>query len=238
MNSDKRIGYYLILGSLGVLIPYLILTQIFDYPNILRLEVKTILEKFNNGGTTLIFTWWAFALLGLPLIVAYIKIGQKLEPHVSYLRWATSIGTIGLTLQMIGLLRWALVVPVLSETYINGSNAVRESIELNFKILNQYLGVALGEHLGQLFTIIWTILFAKSLLKLKLVPKWFALFAYVASAIYFLAQAELIETVIPNSPLIPFTGFLGSTLWIIWLFILGVKLARGSISLKETAHEV
>ncbi len=238
MNTEKRSGYYLILGSMGVLIPYMILQQIFDYPNILRFDVKIVLEKFNQGGVKLIITWWAFALLGLPLIVAYIKIGQRLEQRILYLRWITTVGTLGLVLQMIGLLRWALVVPILSEHYMQGNAAVRASTAMQFRIMNQFLGVALGEHLGQLFTITWTVLFAHALLKLKLIAKWFAIMAFVTSAIYFLAQSELVATVIPGSPVAPYSGLVGSTLWIIWLFILGIKLAAGAISFKEIAPEI
>jgi hypothetical protein len=70
MNNEKTIGYLLIFGAIGVLAPYTILTFTFSYPDILREETGIILEQFHQGGSSLIFTWLAFALLGLPLIIA------------------------------------------------------------------------------------------------------------------------------------------------------------------------
>ena len=92
-----------------------------------------------------------------------------------------------------------------------------------FKTIHQYGGVVLGEHLGQLFTIIWTILLSVVLDKLKLVPKWITWLAYISSVIYLLAQAELLATVIPDFPVWDLAGFIGSTLWLIWLVIIGVR---------------
>jgi hypothetical protein len=105
MKAEKTIGWLLITGAVSVLIPYTILTIIFQYPDILREDTALILTKFHEGGSKLIFTWFAFAVAGLPLIPAYILIGQKLESKSYLIRMATTIGVIGLIVQMIGLLR-------------------------------------------------------------------------------------------------------------------------------------
>ena len=97
---------------------------------------------------------------------------------------------------------------------------------MSFKTIHQYGGVVLGEHLGQLFTVIWTVLLSVVLDKLKLVPKWITLFAYAASVIYLLAQAELLATVIPDFPVWDLAGFIGSTLWLIWLIVIGVRFLK------------
>lgn len=64
MNINKIIGWLLIIGAVGVLIPYTLLTINFDYPQILREDSGLILTRFHSGGSSLILTWWAFALLG------------------------------------------------------------------------------------------------------------------------------------------------------------------------------
>src|SRR5688572_19959517 len=94
MKEEKTIGWLLILGAIGVFIPYIILTITFEYPEILRQDAGTVLTKFHAGGSTLIFTWWAFAILGLPLLVAYILLGQKFENRIGFIRWVTTIGVI------------------------------------------------------------------------------------------------------------------------------------------------
>ncbi len=94
MKKEKTIGLLLIAGAIGVFIPYTILTITFEYPDILRQNAGIILTKFNEGGSTLILTWWAFALLGLPLLIAYILIGQRFENKSAYIKSVTTIGII------------------------------------------------------------------------------------------------------------------------------------------------
>jgi hypothetical protein len=103
MKTEKTIGILLIAGAIGVFIPYAVLTMTFEYPDILRQDTGTILNKFHNGGSSLILTWWAFAMLGLPLLIAYILIGQKFEHRLGFIRWATTLGVLSGVVQIIGL---------------------------------------------------------------------------------------------------------------------------------------
>ena len=80
--AQKKIGWLLITGAIGVFIPYTILTITFEYPDILRQDTGIVLTRFHEGGSSLIVTWWAFAILGLPLLIAYIKIGQLFEKNL------------------------------------------------------------------------------------------------------------------------------------------------------------
>lgn len=227
MKAQKTIGWLLLAGAVGVFIPYTLLTIIFEYPDILRQDTGIILTKFQEGGSRLIFTWFAFALIGLPLIPAYIRIGQLLENRSSLVRTATTIGVIGLIVQMVGLLRWTFVVPVLANSYATATDdATRAAAMMAFKTIHQFGGVLLGEHLGQLFTITWTVLISVSFLRLQLFPKWISLLGIATAFIYLLAQAELLSTVIPGFPVWDMTGFIGSTLWLIWLLIIAVKFLQ------------
>lgn len=229
MKTEKTIGILLILGAIGVLVPYTILTIIFDYPNILRQETGTILIKFHEGGYRLIWTWWAFAILGLPLLEAYVLLGQKLEQKFYFVRWATTLGVIGLLVQMIGLLRWTFVVPILANNFVTGNEMIKEASKVAFQIVHQYGGVVLGEHIGQLFTIAWTIMMTSAFAQLNLFPRWTIWLGYISSVIYLLAQTELFATVMPDIPVVGLAGFIGSTLWIIWLIVVGVKMLRTKI---------
>jgi hypothetical protein len=236
MKTETAIGYLLILGAVGVFVPYTILTITFDYPDILRQDTGIILNQFHRGGSALIFTWLAFALLGLPLIAAYTLIGQKLEPKMQHIRWLTTIGIISGVVQIIGLLRWVFVVPVLATEYVSTTSpSKQEAIEISFKVIHQFGGVLLGEHLGQLFTIIWTVFISLSLLRVNIIPKWLALWGCFASFIYLFAQTELLATVIPTFPVIGFAGFLGSTLWLLWLILLGIKFIQAGRIVSNVA---
>ncbi len=224
MQINKKIGSLLIIGAIAVFIPYTVLTIIFEYPDILRQDTATILTKFHEGGNSLIWTWFAFAIMGLPLLPAYIMIGQKLERHASMARTATTLGVIGLIVQMVGLLRWTFVVPVLADTFVHATDEpTKAAAMVAFKTIHQFGGVILGEHLGQLFTIAWTVMLSLVFFKLRLMPKWVNILGLFGAFIYLLAQAELFATVMPDFPVWDLAGFIGSTLWLLWLVIVGVK---------------
>ncbi|WP_051312891.1 DUF4386 domain-containing protein [Sporocytophaga myxococcoides] len=235
MKTGKTIGALLIAGAIGVLVPYTILTIIFDYPDILRQEAGTILTRFHAGGNALIWTWWAFAFLGLPLLPAFVLLGQELEHKLTFIRWTTAIGIFGLLAQMVGLLRWTFVVPVLANNFVTGNELIKEASKVSFQAIHQYGGVVLGEHLGQIFTIIWTVMMTIAFSRLLLFPRWISWLGYTSSFIYIIAQSELFASIMPNVPTLDSAGFIGSTLWIIWLIVIGIKIRR--ISFVEAQVE-
>lgn len=227
MRTEKIIGLLLIVGSLLLLVPYTILTILFEYPLILREDAGIVLTRFSQGGPTLIIVWWLFAIVGLPILEAYVLIGQKLEGKIYYMRWATTLGIISGIVQIIGLLRWSFVVPFLANTFVSTQNdSIREMCKIVFKAFHQFGGVVLGEHIGQLFTIAWVILICSAFYKLKLMPNWIIVFGYTSAAIYLMAQAELFATVIPDFPVWNYAGLIGSTMWLIWMIIIGIQFLK------------
>lgn len=217
----------MITGAIALFIPYNTLIAMFEYPDILRQSTSTILTKFHEGGDALIWTWFAFAVTGLPLLPAYILLGRKLEQESSVARIATTLGVTGLIVQMIGLLRWTFVVPVLADSFVHATDEpTRAAAIMAFKTIHQFAGVILGEHLGQLFTIAWTVMISYALYRAQRIARWVMYFGYVASVIYFVAQAELFATVMPSFPVWDQAGFIGSTLWLIWLVIVGIRFVR------------
>lgn len=220
---DKTIGWLLVSGSLALFVPYSILAAIFDYPDVLRQDTATILTKFHAGGDALVWTWFAFAITGAPLIPAYMLLGRRMESISPLVRIATSMGVISLTLQMIGLLRWTFVVPVLAGNYVDTTDpGMKAATIVAFQSIHQFAGVILGEHLGQLFTIVWTILLTVVFTKSGFIPKWINRLGYASALIYLAAQAELFHTAMPDFPVWEPAGFIGSTLWLIWLTCIGI----------------
>ncbi|WP_020601340.1 DUF4386 domain-containing protein [Spirosoma spitsbergense] len=225
--SSRLIGWLLIVGVVLVMVPYTALTINFDYPDILRQTPAVVLTRFHQGGSALIVTWWVFSLGGLPLLQAYVLIGQQLDQQNTTVRWATTLGVVSGLVQIIGLLRWTFVVPVLAMNYVTTPDpATRRAIEVVFTAVHQYGGVVLGEHLGQLFTILYTVLLSAVFARLNLFPRWVSYVGYAASAVYLLAQGELFATVIPGFPVWELAGLLGSTGWLVWLIIVGLCFLR------------
>jgi hypothetical protein len=228
-------GFLFIIGSVLVNIPYTLLIINFDYPDILRESPGLILTRYHEGGSALVFTWLAFAWVGTPLLFAIVMLQKVLErADTPYLWSATVAGVIGGIAQMIGLLRWTFVVPVLSRIYgdPSASAAAKESAIVTFQALHQYGGVVIGEHIGQGFTIIWMVLVSLSMFRSSLFRPWLAWFGILASIVYSLAQTELLATVIPNFPVVPQVGLIGSLMWLTWMIFMGIFLLRSKKDLS------
>jgi Domain of unknown function (DUF4386) len=87
-------------------------------------------------------------------------------------------------------------VPVIAHYYVKSFEVTLKATVLFLNVMHQFNGVLLGEHIGQLFTIMWMVMVFVAILKLKLMPKWISIFGIAASSIYLLAQAELFKTII------------------------------------------
>lgn len=231
MNTNslrKWTGWFFIAGAVLVNIPYTLLIMNFDYPDILRQPAADILTRFHAGGANLIYTWLAFAWVGLPLLFGIILLDKATENTSPLLQAAKTAGIIGAVTQMVGLLRWVFVVPVIANTYTDpaASDAAKQAALVAFQVIHQYGGVVLGEHLGQVFTIVWMALVSAAMFKSNFFKPWLGWFGFVASAVYILAQTELLATVIPSMYVVDIAGLAGSLLWLAWMIILGVFLVR------------
>ncbi len=79
MNEKQRMrltGALFVLGAMLINIPYAMLIASFDYPDILRDPAGTVLVQFQAGGAGLIWQWFAFAWIGLPLLAAVLLLPQ------------------------------------------------------------------------------------------------------------------------------------------------------------------
>ena len=225
----KLTGIFFIVGAILVNIPYTLLIMNFDYPDILRQPAGEILTRFQAGGNSLIYTWLAFAWVGLPMLFGALLLKRVLEKENSpFLETATTIGVIGFIVQVVGLLRWVFVIPVLARLFTDPTtdSVTKAAIPAVFIAVHQYGGVILGEHLGQFLIIIWMSIISGIIYKSKIFSKWVAWLGWFASAVYILAQTELFATAIPTFPVIDWAGLYGSLLWLVWMIVLGVYLVK------------
>lgn len=227
-NTHRRLtGLLFIVGAVLVNVPYTLLILNFDYPTILREPAGTVLTQFQAGGSGLIFTWLAFAWSGLPLLAALVLVQKLVEREdTPYLGFATVMGVVGAVAQVVGLLRWAFVVPTLAAAYTDpqASEATRAAAVLVFQALHQYGGVVLGEHIGQAFTIVWMVLVSLAMRRSPGFMPWMGWLGLGAAVVYALAQTELVATVVPDFPVVPDAGLYGSLLWLVWMVVVGVSL--------------
>ena len=163
MTTETVTAVLLILVPIAFNVAFFELGRAFDYPNILRKEPDEILRRFAAGGSGLILRWEALlisALLMLPL-AALLAVVLAASPALSVL--SVVVGAAAALVQGLGLVRWPFAVPELARRYVAApdgpdGDATRRTVEVVFATLHRLLGVGIGEHLGYLFTGLWTLL--------------------------------------------------------------------------------
>ena len=226
MSVEVAAGVSLIVAPLWFNTTFALLGKRFEYPDILRRPATEILDRFHAGGSSLILLWWMFMLSGLLLIGAVVLLGQALGFN-GIVPLAVTIGVLAGLVQMLGLLRWVYLVPSLAR--MNADPGVesgqRQANVAVFRAMHQYLGVGVGEHLGYLFTGIWSVLIGVAIARTELLPDWMGWVGIVVGVGLVLGSAEflgpneergwaLADTAIPILYIA----------WSLWLLAMGVAL--------------
>ena len=173
MSVTTLTGLLLIAVPLAFNAAFALLGVRFDYPDILRRPTSEVLARFREGGSGLILLWWAFALTAVLLAPLAVLLSHSIsDADATLLAVASTVGVLAAAVQFLGLVRWPFLVPYLARADADpdASAARREAIDIVFQSFNRYLGVAVGEHLGYLFTGLWTLLAGVALVQTNAVP--------------------------------------------------------------------
>lgn len=227
---QKLTGMLFILAAIGFGITSTVLSATFDWPDILRESPDTVLTSFHNGGNSLIWTWFAVAWSYFLLIIPILLLGQVLDrDDAPYVSAATLIGAVSVIACLVGFLRWVFVVPGLAAMYVDpGAHATtREAVVAAYSAQHQFGGALLGEHVGQVLGVVWTVLICVAMLRSPLVRPWVAWFGLVAGGVYLFNQGDVLATAVPGFPVWDLAGLLGSVLWALWLIAVGGSLVWG-----------
>ena len=153
--SRTTTGIATITLAIAFNVPFSILASTFSYPDILRRPAAEVLNLFAAGGSTLVLTWYGFMLVALalvPMSVALAITPQRLQASPGRAVGAAICGALAGITQAIGLSRWVFVIPGLAAMQSGSDPMAQSAAQTTFAVLNQYGGVAIGEHLGQLLT--------------------------------------------------------------------------------------
>ena len=222
MNISKITGLFLIVLPIAFNLVFFLLQRNFEYPEILRKPTDYILSRFNAGGKRLVMTWYAFAFTGVLFLPVAFLVHQTLaSENTPYMPFATTIGVLAGLVQCLGLIRWPFLVPYLAKTYFEpeSTQATRDSIAVVFQAFHRYAGVAIGEHLGYLFTSIWTAFIALALTQSPLFNAWLGWFGFIPAIGIFIGVFE--ESGFKPAGAINAISYI---LWSIWLIVIGVNL--------------
>ena len=147
----------------------------FEIPLIQYKEPGYILDKFHQGGTSLLSTWIFLLTPGILFIPAVVMIRRFLErENTPYLGVAVTCGIIAWVLQYFGLVRWIFVVPVLAEQWADpaAGETTRVAAEMVLRGINQFAGFALGQYVGIAFNAFWLALIAWPMLDSQIFKPW------------------------------------------------------------------
>jgi hypothetical protein len=203
---------------------FALLQATFEYPDILRRPPDEVLRRFAAGGTELIALWYGFALTPALFLPAAVLLRRALgRDEAAYLALATPLALAASLVQLLGLLRWPFLVPALAQRYVDPATdaATRSATVAVFLASHQYLGVAVGEHLGYLFTAAWTAVIAAAMLRS---PRFRSRWGWLGLVAAVGILAGLLEPVGVGAagPI----NALSYILWSVWLIGAGVALLR------------
>ncbi|HEV2928004.1 MAG TPA: DUF4386 domain-containing protein, partial [Propionibacteriaceae bacterium] len=229
-------GWLFVVGAVTFAVAATILSSTFEWPDILREPPEVVLPAFVAGGTSLIWTWfavaWTYAILLVPILLLPAALGRRDDP---VLRAATFVGASSVLLSLIGFLRWVFVVPALADSYAAGDPTTKAAVAAAWTAQHQFGGALLGEHLGQLLVIGWSITVSVVILRSGVLARWVGWAGLVASVLYLSGQGDILATAVPSFPVWDLGGLLGSTLWGLWVLALGVAVLRARIRRPTTA---
>ena len=103
--------------------------------------------------------------------------------------------------------------------------ATRDAVDVVFQTFNRYLGVAVGEHLGYLFTGLWTALAGVALIQSDVLHPLFGVVGLLLAPLFVVGSLEFVGPFEVRGwklagALVPF-AYIG---WSLWLLALGIAL--------------
>jgi hypothetical protein len=201
------------------------LQRTFEYPDILRQPTEHILRQFKVGGAPLRRLWYAFTFSAVLFTPVAVLVHQLFGPAAPwYLAAGTTLGVLAGAVQFLGLIRWPFLVPTLADLYTRpeATPAARDAVDVVFQAFHRYLGVAVGEHLGYLFTSSWTILVCLAIVQTSRVHPLFGWLGVIPALGVLAGVFE--ETGFKAAGALNAISYL---LWSLWLMGLGVAVLAG-----------
>jgi hypothetical protein len=187
---------------------FLGLGSVFNYPDILQDPENEILAEFRADEVTIVVFFVLLALSAALLAPIALLLGRLAQNKLG--AWSIGVGVAAAVVQVVGLLRWPLIVPSLAD-----SNDVDA-----FETVHTVLGTVIGETCGYLLTATWTLLVISALAR-HLAGRWFVYLGYAAAAL--IAVGVLVPLDVPGAD---FANFVGYILWSIWMLALAYFVWR------------
>jgi len=148
--TPRRTAGLLITAAVLANVAFTGLGAVFDYPDVLKQPADDVLASFRDsqGAVTALFLTLA---LGAALL-APVAVGVGRLSTARPMRWAVPIGIAAAVVQVVGLLRWPLLVPGWATTAAGADPVAAADARSSFGTANRVLGNGIGETGGYLLT--------------------------------------------------------------------------------------
>jgi hypothetical protein len=141
--------------------------------------------------------WWGFAMSAVLLAPLAVLVSASFTgANPTLLVTTTSIGLLAAAVQFLGLVRWPLAVPHLAREMVDPASSAskKEAVDVMFQTLNRYLGVAVGEHLGYMFTGLWSALVGIAVIQCDVLHPAFGAVGLVLAPMFLIGSMEVVGT--------------------------------------------
>jgi hypothetical protein len=202
----KLTAFLLILAAVLANVGFTALGSIFNYPDVLDEPAGDVLASFRDHQGA-VSAWFSVLALSAALL-APIAIGVGRLSSTRTMRIAVRVGIAAAAVQVIGLLRWPILVP----GYAADGDAD------SFRTASDILGTGIGETLGYLLTATWTVLVVVALRR-RFAGRWFGVLGAVSALLVLVGVLSPLDL-----PGIDTANFFGYVLWSIWLIAFGVVI--------------
>jgi hypothetical protein len=197
--NRKLTAALLVLAAVLANVGFTALGSIFNYPDVLDEPAGRILASFSANESAV--SGWFVVLAFSAALLAPIAIGVGRMSTSRAMRIAVPVGIAAAVVQVIGLLRWPLLVPgFAADGDLDG-----------FTIAHNVLGVAIGETLGYLLTGIWTVLVVVALGR-RFAGRWFQALGLASAGLVLVGVLGPLDIAGVDA-----ANFIGYVLWSVWL---------------------
>jgi hypothetical protein len=214
--NRKLTAMLLILTAVMANVAFTALGNIFNYPDVLDEPAAKVLAEFRDSRGA-VSAWFLVLALSAALL-APIAIGVGRLSTQRAMRIAVPVGVAAAIVQVVGLLRWPLLVPGYASDAASNNPAVAHDARDTFTTVSDVLGTVIGETLGYFLTATWTVLVVIALGR-RYAGRWFQVLGVASAALVFAGVFSPLDV-----PVIDTANFLGYVLWSVWLTALGVLI--------------
>lgn len=227
MQTKQRAAAGMMAGAAALAIAgFTALGSIFDYPKILKAPTTEILDGYREHQTAI--TGWFLALVISAALLAPIGVLLGRIAGGILGKWITGVGIAAATVQVIGLSRWVLLIPGVSDDAT--VPALTESAHRTFDMLHFWLGTILGETIGYALTATFTVLVVTAFTRNAAITnntatRWIGYLGYVSAGL--IATGVVIPLGLGGASI---TNFVGYVAWCLWLIAMAATLWRSRLA--------